>query len=269
LGAVAFVTRVAVNKTVEVVYHNPGQSNLATARLRATQDVDGLLRAIPFGNPDRRLEMPIRVEVLPSGYGYIKVTTFSENPQLLVQTWEWALKAFKEREVPGVVIDMRYNPGGFGILPGYFAGSFFSETFELYSTYRADKSGQFVRQGGRKVRPAPVRWDGPVAVLVGPECASACELFAAALARNPNAAIVGSYPTFGIAAGLFGPWLLPDGVEFNAPVIQPRAPDGGIFIENVGVLPTIKVPVTAESLLSDEDGELAAAERALREQSGR
>lgn len=263
LSQVAFLSRMVEGARVRFTYQNPGATQPKEANLRAVQDIDGLIAAFPFGQQD--FSMPITVKVLPSGLGYIKITTFLENPQLLVQTWEWAIRQLNAEEVPGLIIDLRENGGGFSVFPSYFAGSFFDKEFILYTSYRADTTGTFIRQGDAKVKPTPFQWTKPFAVLVGSNCASACELFAAALQRSEKAIIVGSYATYGIAGGLYGPWLMPEKVEFNAPVVQPRTPDGSIFLEDVGVQPTVKVPVTVESLLSTEDNELPIAEKALLE----
>src|SRR5262249_50569339 len=113
-----------------------------------------------------------------------------------------------------------------------------------------------------EVAPAPVQWEGPVAVLIGPACYSACEIFSAAMAHDPKHLIVGRYPTAGVEASV-EPWKLPDGLYFQAPTGRLLTPDDQIFLEGVGVIPNIKVPITLESLLTTEDQELPAAEKAL------
>lgn len=267
LAQIAFLPRMAIERTVSVRYQNPNEQP-KTARLTAVDDFDGLLAAIPFAAGS--FNMPITVKRLDSGMGYIQVTTFLENPQLLVQTWEWAIRSLNAEEVPGLIIDLRLNTGGFGAFPPYFAGSFFKEPFVLYESSRADDNGTFKRDSRQMIDPTPFQWEKPFAVLIGPECASACEIFAAALAQNPKAIIVGQYPTFGITGGLYGPWQLPEGVEFNAPVLLPTpGPEarlvGESFLEGVGLAPTVRVPITAETLLSNEDVVLAAAEAALKD----
>lgn len=267
LAQIAFLTRMAVERVVSVRYQNPGEAP-KTARLTAVNDLEGLLEAVPFAAGS--FNMPITVKRLESGMGYIQITTFLENPQLLVQTWEWAIRALNAEKAPGLIIDLRLNTGGFGAFPPYFAGSFFKESFVLYESARADDNGTFKRDSRQVIDPTPFQWEKPFAVLIGPECASACEIFAAALAQNPKAIIVGQYPTFGITGGLYGPWKLPEGVKFNAPVLLPTpGPNarlvGKDFLEGVGLAPTVRVPVTVENLLSDVDAVLAAAEAALKD----
>ncbi len=68
------------------------------------------------------------------------------------------------------------------------------------------------------------------------------------MAHDPSHLIVGRSPSAGVEAGV-EPWVLPDGVSFQAPVIAFRNPDGSIFLEGVGVIPNVKVPNTPENLL--------------------
>ena len=109
-----------------------------------------------------------------------------------------------------------------------------------------------------------MRWDGPVAVLIDENCASACEIFAAAMAHDDDHLIVGQYPTAGVEAGIY-PWQLPGDLYFQAS-IEYFEVDGEVWIEGAGVPPTVDVPVTVETLLSDEDVVLDAAEEALEEE---
>jgi len=88
----------------------------------------------------------------------------------------------------------------------------------------------------------------PVAVLIDERCASACELFAAAIAFDPTHVIVGCTPTAGAEGGVI-PWVLRDNLDFQALVIGFQHPDGRIFREGVGVVPNVKVPNTPESLV--------------------
>ncbi|MHB8627823.1 MAG: S41 family peptidase [Aggregatilineales bacterium] len=161
---------------------------------------------------------------------------------------------------------MRENGGGSGTLATYFAGSFYTSPFEQFEVFQADKTGTFVSQGKQMILPAPVQWTDPVAVLVGPDCASACEIFSGAVAHDPNHLIVGYYPSAGIEASVEA-WTLPEAVYFQAPtgrLVDPTTQKP--YLEGVGVQPNVKVPVTAANLLSTVDPQITAAEQALDKQ---
>jgi C-terminal processing protease CtpA/Prc len=157
---------------------------------------------------------------------------------------------------------MRQNGGGSALLARYFAGSFYTDPFTLDRAFQSDSSGQFMYVSRDDVPAAPVQWEKPVAVLIGPACASGCEVFAAALAHDPQHLLVGRYPTADVEAGV-EPWTLPDNLTFQVPTLREQSPDGRLFVEGVGVVPNVKVPVTVESLLYSQVQELAVADQAL------
>ncbi len=106
--------------------------------------------------------------------------------------------------------------------------------------------------------PEDLRYDGPVAVLISPDCASACESFAWAMTINNRAAIVGQYPTAGLGGSVV-PIAMPDGASFS--YTNSRAVDaaGNIAIEGIGVRPTVRVPLTEETIFSPRDVLMDAA----------
>ncbi len=248
-----------VGATVEVVYRNPGGEE-RTAQLELVDDRSAL-RAVFASSRGGPAELPVTVEVLPSGIGYVRVTTFLADLALLAASWEWAIERLDELGVPAVIVDVRGNLGGAGLLATYFAGSFTVEPFDLAEFRFADPSGELVFSSTLDVKPTPSQWEKPVAVLIDGACASACEIFAAAVARDPSHLIVGQEPTAGVMASIF-PWRLPAGVLLQAPLGRLET-EGGVFLEGSGVAPTLRVPVTVASLTTGGDPVLAAAERAL------
>ncbi|NLF79025.1 MAG: peptidase S41, partial [Chloroflexi bacterium] len=77
--------------------------------------------------------------------------------------------------------------------------------------------------------------------------------------------VVGHTPTGGFTGEVSdGQYTLPTGLSMQIPTGRPVDPvTGETLIEGVGVVPDVRVPVTVESLLSDEDEVLRAAEAAL------
>jgi C-terminal processing protease CtpA/Prc len=227
--------------------------------LEVVDDLEGLIEAL--GGTGFEAEMPVTVEILPSGIGYIRVNTFYDDLILMTHAWEWAIQRLNDLEVEALIVDVRGNSGGNGGVALYFAGSFVEEEVELAEALFATEDGEFVPNGTYTVLPTEARWGGEVAVLIDENCASACEIFTGAMALNDDHLIVGQYATAGVEAGVY-PWLLPGDLFFQAPLEYFEA-DGQVWIEGVGVPPTIDVPVTVESLLSEEDVVLQAAEAAL------
>jgi C-terminal processing protease CtpA/Prc len=259
--------------SVEVKFKNPGGSE-QTATLAVVAERDSFnFSSFYAGQPDTAL--PVEFSVLPSGYGYIKINSFLDNDVLSIQVWERAIRYFKDNQVPGVILDMRLNGGGNGWLANQMAAYFFSTPIVVGNTayYNKDSSEFYTDPGTQSTMyppPLDLQYDGPVAVLVGPACASACEFFSYDMTVNDRALIVGQYPTEG-AGGSVEDFLMPENI--NAQLTIGRAVDaqGNIHLEGKGVRPTVKVPVTADTLQQQADGVdvvLAAAEAALSQPQG-
>ena len=158
---------------------------------------------------------------------------------------------------------MRQNGGGSGFLADQMAAYFFDEAHELGNTGRYDEGlDEFFfdeRTIDRFYLPAEdLRYQGDVAVLVGPSCNSACEFFSYDMTVNDRAAIVGQYPTGGLG-GSIDRVLMPESEFFTFTAGRAVDVDGNIHIEGIGVVPTVQVPVTEETLFSDGDPMLDAA----------
>ena len=87
--------------------------------------------------------------------------------------------------------------------------------------------------------PPELRYDGDVAVLVGPNCASACEYFTYNMTLENRSAIVGQYPTAGLGGGqkIF---VMPPDVTLQFSVSRTEDNEGNIIIEGHGIAPTVR-----------------------------
>jgi len=270
LMQLVFLTRSAVDTTVSIRYRNPsGQPE--EAELTTIVDYDSLFSAFPEFNYDG-LALPVEGEVLDdSGLGYIRVTTFSEDYNLMARLWEYHMNQLVEAEVPALIIDVRNNGGGNGGLATDFAGYFFDESIVLSQRlYYSETTGAFEAQGvPARLEPGPFQFDGPVAVLVGPNCASACEGFAHAISQGGRAIIVGHTPSAGMYGEVGrGQYQMPGDLSLQFPTGRPETPGGDLLIEGIGVVPDILVPVTEESVLGSTDAVLQAAIQALFDRLG-
>jgi C-terminal processing protease CtpA/Prc len=261
---VQLLPRLPVGEEIELVVRNPGERSTEAIELGAVADPDGLA-AIRMRRAANPAELPVTASVLPSGVGYIRVNTFFSDVALTFDAWEWAMNRMIELDLPALVIDVRGNGGGWMQTATYFAGSFIEERFVLAEDYFADAEGEFQEAGRIVVEPSPIRWEKPVAILIDADCASACEIFSAAMAHDREHLVVGETPTAGVEAGVM-PWTLPHDLYFQASVMLMLDEEGEVFLEGAGVPPTIDVEVTSDSLLSDEDEVLLAADEALLEQ---
>jgi carboxyl-terminal processing protease len=209
-------------------------------------------KLVRFGNlPEIRLYFDSRA--LPDGAGYIHFNEFLDPVSIMPQ-FEAALKGF--RSAPGVILDLRGNPGGIGIMAMGIAGFFI------------DKDGQ--RLGEMKMRettlkfvifPRPETYAGPLAILVDEGSASTSEILAGGLQDLGRARI------FGVrTAGAALPSdiiRLPNGDGFQYAQASYTSESGKV-LEGEGVTPDVEVRQTREALLAGRDLVVEAADEWIR-----
>jgi hypothetical protein len=173
------------------------------------------------------------------------------------------IRNLNDNAVSGLIIDMRQNGGGDGFLADQMAAYFFNESLDLGNLGRYDDDMEDFyfdpRREDRFYLPdEELQYNGEVAVIVGPNCASACEFFTYAMTLEDRSAIVGQYPTAGLG-GSIQQVAMPEGEFFTFTEGRAVDADGNIHIEGQGVPPTVLVPVNEETLLTDGDPVLDAA----------
>ncbi len=262
LEQLRFVQRAPVNTVLSITYRNPGSESAVERTLRA--DIDAASFAATAPNLGLTgAELPVEFELLDNGYGLITVYSFSDDLPLMIALWERAIERANLLDLPGLVIDMRQNGGGSGYLADQLPAYFFDEPLVIGNTARySDSRDDFVvlpEFEDRLILPTnSLRYDGPVVVLISPNCASACEGFAHAMTLDRRAEIVGHYPTAGLGGSVV-PIAMPSGVGFNYTNTRSLDADGNIHIEGLGIAPTVRVPVTEATVFADEDVLLDAA----------
>ncbi len=262
LQQLRYVTRFPLGTEVEVQYRNPGDSDPQTTRLTTVEEFDSF-SASSFNRGLTGFEQPIDYELLDSGYGYVKIYSFNDSARLTIQLWERLIQTMNDNQIPGLIIDMRQNGGGSGFLADQMAAYFFNEPLVVGNTASYDElKGEFFADPELEQRyflpPENLRYDGNIAVLIGPNCLSACEFFTWNMTQQERAAVVGQYSTGGLG-GSQTPFTMPEGLVLQYSSGRPLDKDGNIIIEGVGVPPTVKVPVDEDTLFAEGDPILEAA----------
>jgi C-terminal processing protease CtpA/Prc len=216
-------------------------------------------------------ELPVEYRLLAPGVAYVKVNSFSDNSLLAVQLWERMMRTLNRLGVENLVIDMRQNAGGIGFLSTQMAAYFFNEPHRLGNTARYNHArGEFYMdaRGERRfyLPSEDLRYNGNIAVVVGPNCNSACEFFSYAMTLQDRAIIIGHYPTAGLG-GSISQLRMPGNETFQYTTGRAMDADGNIHIEGIGVEPHIRVPVTEEILLAPGDPLLEVAVSYLAERA--
>ncbi|MEO5960983.1 MAG: S41 family peptidase [Opitutaceae bacterium] len=191
------------------------------------------------------------VRELANGFVYLRFDEFDGKDR------RWLSAQLKTHSgAPGVVIDLRRNPGGDTFSLGTTVGEFFDGAVDC---------GTFVTRGGtRSVKNSwqlgSARFRGRVAVLVDGSTASAGEIFSAVMQDHGRATIVGRKTAGAVLASWF--YGLPDGGELQLSREDYVAPKGR-RIEGNGVEPDIVVPRTLEDVRHGRDPDLDEALRVL------
>lgn len=191
------------------------------------------------------------VRELPGGLVYLRFDGFDARDR------RWLGEQLQaHRSAPGVVIDLRYNPGGETWSLGISLGEFFAR--------KADCGVFTTRAGTREVKNSwqlgSARYAGRVAVLVAGGTASAAEIFSAVLQEHGRAVLVGRKSAGAVLASRY--YRLPDGGELQLSVEDYVTPKGR-RLEGAGVVPDIASQLTLADLRAGRDPDLAAAVQAL------
>ena len=184
---------------------------------------------------------------LPGGLVYLRFDGFD------IADRRWLSRQLKaHRDAPGVVIDLRQNPGGGTISLGITIGEFFE---------RAVDCGAFITRGGWRDGKSSwqlgsARYRGRVVVLVDGATGSAAEIFSAVLQEHGRATIVGRKT----AGAVLASWYhgLPDGGELQLSREDYVTPKGRRLEDN-GVEPDVKVARTVADVRAGRDVDLEAA----------
>jgi carboxyl-terminal processing protease len=203
-------------------------------------------------NATRLSTAPLQiVRVLPGGFVYLRFDEFDTVDR------RWLGRQLRaHRAAPGVVIDLRRNPGGETFSLGITIGEFFDHAVDC---------GTFVtRAGARNVKNSwqfgSAHYHGRVVVLVDNASASAAEIFSAVLKDHNRATIVGRPTAGAVLASWF--YHLPDGGELQLSREDYIAPNGR-RIEGNGVEPNIVVTRTLADIRAGRDPDLDTALQVL------
>lgn len=257
-----YLLRATPGDTADVTFTNPGGES-QIVNLTAIAERDSFSRtSVYFGAPNNLL--PVEFKILDSGVGYVAIYSEADDIQLTIKLFERALQSFEAYQVPGIIIDMRYNGGG---TPLGLAGFLYDQEIPLgQSYYYSETTGQFEPEGlADKILPNTnqYRFD-KIVILVGPACASACEEEAYGFSQVPGAEVVGMFPSSSMFGEVSrGQFTMPEGFAMQFPTGRYLLPDGSIFLEGTGVQPTLWVPKTFENVSSTEDVVLQYGERAV------
>lgn len=189
---------------------------------------------------------------LDGGFVYLRFDEFAAKDR------RWLGEQLRlHAAAPGVIIDLRRNPGGETFSLGIALGEFFAHAVDC---------GTFITRSGRRSvknswQLGSARYAGKVAVLVDGATGSAAEIFAAVLQDHGRAAVIGRRTAGAVLASWF--YRLPGGGELQLSREDYLAPKGR-RIEGIGVQPDIVVERKLKEVRAGRDADLEVALAVLR-----
>lgn len=186
--------------SVDGIAVSPDALEEAVARLRGptgSMVVLGILRAdeeVPLLLELWRGQIEVhsvRAELLEPGYGYLRISHFSETTAQDVREAVRGLRRQSEGSLSGLVLDLRNNPGGVLDAAVAVADAFLDHGLIVSAEGRMPDA-----RFSLEANPGDVLSGAPLTVLVNGGSASASEIVAGALKDHRRATIVGTV-TFG------------------------------------------------------------------------
>lgn len=201
-----------------------------------------------FITRDRILVPSVTGEMLENNIAYIDINTFGNNTTSELDT---TLKDLLPQNPRGIIIDLRYNPGGYLNTAVEVASEFIEDGVILYEVYGDGKRETFNALGGGRAT------DLPIVVLINEGSASASEILAGALQDYERAILVG-VQSYG--KGSVQQWvpLSEDGGAARVTIARWLTPDERA-IDGIGLASDVYVALTDEDAEADRDPQLDAA----------
>lgn len=190
--------------------------------------------------------------VTDGNIGYMKITQFSDDTTTLATQ---AAQEFRDKDVKGVVLDMRDNPGGLLNSAVDVSSLWLPKGTTVLQEKRDGKVIRTYSATGNDILKGI-----KTTVLINSGSASASEITAGALLDNKAATLIGE-KSFG-KGSVQQIQPLPDGAEVKITIARWYRPNGQ-NIDKKGIEPTKKVELTDDDYAQDRDPQKDAAVQAL------
>jgi carboxyl-terminal processing protease len=184
---------------------------------------------------------------------YVSLNAFFDAVNVLKQFGD-TIEA--SRDTDGLILDLRGNPGGMGIM-SFAMGGWLVAKSNL-------KLGTMISRSGSvhfALFPRPHPYEKPVAILVDELSMSTAEILAGGLKDLGRARVFGTKTPGAALPSIIT--LLPNGDRFQY-VIANYISAGGKPLEGEGVTPDVETPLTRATLLEGRDPAVEAAVRWIR-----
>jgi len=182
----------------------------------------------------------VKSDILDGNIGYIRISSFEESTY---PDFKEQLSSMEEKDVKGLVIDLRDNPGGLVDSCIDVADLLMDKGTVVYSENQSGERDYYnVKDGSTSI---------PYVLLVNGGTASSAEILCAGIQDNAEGDVVGTL-TYG--KGIIQQMeQLSDGSAVNLTILQYFSPNGRV-IHKIGITPDYVVELEEEDY--DQDGTL-------------
>ena len=234
----------------EVVSMISGEDSKNKAKITVTRDGEELSFELSKGT----IEIPVvSSEIYENNskkIGYIKIDMFSSN---VYKQFNSALKKLEKKNIEGLVIDVRDNPGGYLSEVKNILCLFLDKKQVLYQLQTKDEKEKIY--GNKK----SIDRDYPVSVIINDESASAAEILASAFKESYGSRVVG--------INSYGKGTVQSASDLNSGdtikyTVQKWLTPKGNWVNDKGVVPTDRVETVlqeGETLTYENDTMLQTA----------
>jgi carboxyl-terminal processing protease len=192
---------------------------------------------------------------LEGGIGYVRFNIFTLN---LTDRIIAAIRQMSD--APGLILDLRGNPGGVGGMATQIASCLETRHLSLGTMKMRANQTDF------RVFPRKDAYTGPVVVLMDGRSGSTSEVFTSGMQESGRVTVIGERSVGAALPSSFQ--KLPTGALFQFAIADFRTPKG-VLIEGRGVIPDVEVVLNRKVLLKGRDPQMEAAIEQIRKQSQR
>lgn len=235
-----------VNEAVKLIR---GEEN-TVVKLKVVRDK---AKELTFDITRAKITIPsVTSKILDGNIGYLRISRYSEDTVDLATK---AAQEFKDKNVKGVILDVRSDPGG--LLDAAVKVS--SLWLSPGKTILQEKRDSLIVKN-YKASGEPILQGVPTVVLINEGSASASEITAGALHDNKVATLIG-VKSYG-KGSVQQLEKFPDGSLLKVTIAKWYTP-GGININKEGIKPDTEVKLSDEDAKAGKDPQLDAANKAL------
>jgi carboxyl-terminal processing protease len=196
-----------------------------------------------------KIDVPsIEARMLDSGFGYVRITTFGETTAKELHT---ALEGLMAKDPKGLVVDLRFNGGGYLESAIDIGSEFIPDGVLLHERYGNGKEDIY------NVKPGGLATKIPLVVLVNQGSASASEIVAGALQDRGRAKLVGE-TTYGKGSVQIWTELENEQGAVRITVAHWYTPNNRL-IDEQGLQPDVPVTLTEDDVKAGKDTQLLKA----------